>query len=77
MSESNYRRQRRRVRAAVARLGITKEICADCGFTSRFPIQFDHHHIDGNELNNTSENIKVLCANCYRLYGTGTVRLGS
>lgn len=45
--------------------------CQKCGwseinkFTAKFPLTI--HHIDGNSLNNTIENIIVLCPNCHSL----------
>lgn len=45
--------------------------CEECGWskihpiTGRIPLQIDHR--DGNHLNNTRENLKVLCPNCHSL----------
>lgn len=45
--------------------------CQICGwgeinkFTNRIPLQI--HHIDGNCLNNSEENLQLLCPNCHSL----------
>lgn len=45
-------------RRAKYRFQITS--CADCGAAGR-----DRHHIDGNPLNNNSENVVCLCRRCH------------
>ena len=48
--------------------------CAKCGwseinpFTNTLPLEIEH--IDGNYLNNTEENLIVLCPNCHSLTAT-------
>ena len=48
--------------------------CAKCGwseinpFTDTLPLEIEH--IDGNYLNNTEENLIVLCPNCHSLTAT-------
>ena len=48
--------------------------CARCGwgeinpFTNTLPLEIEH--IDGNYLNNTEENLIVLCPNCHSLTAT-------
>lgn len=42
-------------------------ICESCGFIAIKPCQLDLDHIDGNKLNNSTNNIQTLCANCHRL----------
>lgn len=49
------------------KLNIEKKVCQRCGFVAENPCQLDIHHLDGNHLNNISENLFVLCANCHRL----------
>lgn len=45
--------------------------CEKCGwgeinpFTHKVPLQI--HHIDGNSVNNTENNLQVLCPNCHSL----------
>lgn len=45
--------------------------CQICGwnkvnaFTGKCPLEI--HHIDGNYLNNTEENLQLLCPNCHSL----------
>ncbi|MBR6034247.1 MAG: DUF2116 family Zn-ribbon domain-containing protein [Clostridia bacterium] len=48
--------------------------CAKCGwseinpYTNNVPLEIEH--IDGNYLNNTEENLIVLCPNCHSLTST-------
>lgn len=42
-------------------------VCARCGFSSEFPVQFDIDHVDGDHGNDSPENLETLCANCHRL----------
>ncbi len=48
--------------------------CARCGwnqvnpFTQTLPLEIEH--IDGNYLNNTEDNLIVLCPNCHSLTAT-------
>jgi len=44
--------------------GIKCEQCNNTIWNDK-PIPVDIHHIDGNPLNNRSENIKILCPNCH------------
>ena len=48
---------------------IKKEYCEnnDCTFIAIHSCQLDVDHIDGNSLNNNSNNLQTLCANCHRL----------
>lgn len=45
--------------------------CQKCGwgeenpYTHKIPLQI--HHIDGNSLNNSEDNLQVLCPNCHSL----------
>lgn len=48
--------------------------CQICGwsevnpFTNRIPLEI--HHIDGNYLNNSEDNLQLLCPNCHSLTST-------
>jgi len=44
-----------------------KDACDRCGFIPEHSCQLDVDHIDGNKLNNSTENLQTLCANCHRL----------
>ena len=48
--------------------------CEQCGwseinqYTTKVPLEV--HHIDGDHINNTEENLALLCPNCHSLTGT-------
>lgn len=44
-----------------------KDYCEDCGFIPKHSCQLDVDHINGNNKNNSPDNLKTLCANCHRL----------
>jgi hypothetical protein len=44
-----------------------KMICEICDFTAKHRCQLDVHHMDGNHMNNSPENLQTVCANCHRL----------
>jgi len=60
----------------IRRYFITKynNSCQKCGwcetniYTGSIPVEL--HHIDGNFLNNTEENLELLCPNCHSLTNT-------
>lgn len=41
--------------------------CEKCGLSEWLgePITLEAHHIDGNRINNTEENLQLLCPNCH------------
>lgn len=41
--------------------------CCLCGYNNKRALTLDH--IDGNHLNNTLSNFRILCANCHRKNG--------
>lgn len=43
--------------------------CEECGRTQWLgkPIPLEIHHIDGNPLNNSQDNLQLLCCNCHSL----------
>jgi len=44
-----------------------KDHCEKCGYTSKYPEQFNVYHIDGNLENCRPSNLKTICANCQRV----------
>ena len=44
-----------------------KARCKECGFVAKHPCQLDVDHIDGNNSNNSLDNLQTLCSNCHRL----------
>jgi hypothetical protein len=44
-----------------------EDSCGMCGFVPVHACQLDVDHIDGNNTNNSKENLQTLCANCHRL----------
>lgn len=48
--------------------GYKKKLkCDRCAYTSKYSIQFNVFHIDGNLNNCRYDNLKTICANCQRL----------
>jgi hypothetical protein len=47
-----------------------KDKCDRCGYSSKYPQQFNVYHIDGNLNNGRYNNLKTVCANCQRLLHT-------
>lgn len=41
--------------------------CDRCGFTSKYPQQFNVYYIDGSPANCNITNLKTVCANCQRI----------
>jgi ribosomal protein L37E len=44
-----------------------KDYCEECGFVAIHRSQLDIDHIDGNNSNDSLNNLQTLCANCHRL----------
>lgn len=44
-----------------------KNVCDRCGYSSKFPEQFDVFYVDGNPTNCQFSNLKTVCANCQRI----------
>lgn len=62
-------------------ISLRGERCWQCGWaeihpvTGRVPVHVDH--IDGNFLNTTPENLRLLCPNCHSLTTTyGALNMG-
>lgn len=55
------------LRNRLIREGYKEEKCECCGLIEwlgkKIPLQL--HHKDGNELNNSLENLQILCPNCH------------
>jgi len=51
--------------------GYTKKlVCDRCGYRAKSASQLDVFHIDGDLLNTKYNNLKTVCANCQRLFGS-------
>lgn len=50
-------------------LSMRPHQCENCGLTEWLnqPIPLEVHHKDGNRLNNSLENLQLLCPNCHSL----------
>src|ERR1051325_1602136 len=50
------------------------EKCSECGWAKRHPITervpLEIHHINGNHMDNSENNLKLLCPNCHSLTPT-------
>lgn len=44
-----------------------KNSCDRCGYTSKYPEQFDVYYVDGYPSNCRFTNLKTVCANCQRI----------
>lgn len=42
------------------------KLCESCGYKEH-DFCLDIHHLDGNNLNNSLDNLKILCAICHRI----------
>ena len=51
-----------------------KDKCEKCGYSSKYPEQFNVFHIDGNLDNCRPSNLKTVCANCQRVLHREGVR---
>lgn len=57
-----------RIRNGLIKFGLKEHKCECCGRTTwnGRPIPIDVHHIDGDNSNNSIENLQILCSNCHR-----------
>lgn len=55
--------------ALSALIALRGRKCERCNLSNwqNEPIPLEIHHIDGNHLNNTIENLQILCCNCHAL----------
>ena len=44
-----------------------KDKCEHCGFVPTHPSQLDVDHVNGDNKDNSPDNLMTLCANCHRL----------
>ena len=49
--------------------GIKERKCECCGNTEwmGYPIVLELHHIDGNHMNHSLDNLQLLCPNCHSI----------
>lgn len=49
--------------------GVKERRCESCQMTNWLskPIPLELHHLDGDSLNNTLENLQLLCPNCHAM----------
>jgi hypothetical protein len=62
--------QSHKLRKRLIMIGLKKEACEECGWArksedGRIPLELDH--IDGDRLNNSLKNLRILCPNCHSL----------
>lgn len=52
--------------------GYKEKQCEECGLTkwNGKPAPLELDHIDGNRLNNSLDNLRILCSNCHALTDT-------
>jgi hypothetical protein len=62
------------LRRALFNRGIKEKKCENCNLSEWLgkEIPVEVHHIDGDKLNNTLENLQILCPNCH--YFTDTYK---
>lgn len=67
--QSSKNIQSNKIRNKLIAEGVKTHQCEMCQRTSWLgrPIPLELHHIDGNKLNNTKNNFKLLCPNCHAL----------
>jgi hypothetical protein len=63
----NRPRNRSHVRWRLLAAGLKEERCEECGLTEwrGRPIALQLHHVNGDGLDNSLENLRILCANCH------------
>ena len=68
-SRFRYGNNIRTANALNALIALRGHRCECCGLTEWLdnPISLEVHHEDGDSLNNTLENLKLLCPNCHSL----------
>ena len=65
--KSENERNHWNIRTAIFNRGLKERVCERCGNTTWLgnPIPLEVHHKDGDKLNNTLENLEILCPNCH------------
>lgn len=61
------------LRNSIKKYNAIPYVCAKCGCTGEWQdgiISLEIHHEDGNNHNNTIENLEYLCPNCHALTET-------
>lgn len=68
-SRFQYGKNIKAANALDALVSLRGRKCECCGLTewNNHSIPLEVHHLDGNHLNNTLENLQILCCNCHAL----------
>lgn len=60
--------QASKLKQKLINVGLKEDKCECCGCTNVWngkPLTLELHHIDGDHMNNTFENLQVICPNCH------------
>ena len=68
-SRFQYGKNIKSANAIDALINLRGRKCEKCGLEkwNNQPIPLEIHHIDGDHLNNTLDNLQILCCNCHAL----------
>jgi hypothetical protein len=68
-SRFQYGKNIKPANAIDALINLRGRKCEECGLEkwNNQPIPLEIHHLDGDHLNNTLDNLQILCCNCHAL----------